>query len=311
MAVPTGLRSRQLTINHSTLPGGPGATITPASITPITTGLGPATTDSAKCSVCSPYALNGMACTRITGCTPHTPEAYVQAGNQSVHVGTLTSMELSSSISSAIATLCPPVTQTQSMTNCESDTVKIPGIVYKEEPDGTLSRGELDVTVKSSQYNATSLRDAMISAAALTAMQSATDKNCYTENFTVLKKRNWLPHIVGRWFGLHERTEAIEPIQDSMTMCVAASFAGVQYFPEWIRQADNFEENMMWIDAEWDFHAAPGTEMTCEFIQILIDALAVVAPEFTAEDVALGQEIEAVCKAAMTLSEDAHDSSGS
>ena len=104
----------------------PGST---AAITSSIIASVPVTTDSAKCSVCSPYAVNGMGCTSISGCVPHTPSAYVQAGSNPVHVGTLTSTALSSSISSAIAKLCPTVTDTTSMTHCAEGTVKIPKIV--------------------------------------------------------------------------------------------------------------------------------------------------------------------------------------
>ncbi|KAK3169721.1 hypothetical protein OEA41_009105 [Lepraria neglecta] len=280
------------------LAGSSGAVTPNTVITPITTELGLAITNSAACSVCSPYALNGLSCTSIPNCQQHTPSAFVQAGNQSVHVGTLTSMDLSSSISNALASLCPTVTQTTSMTNCDSDTVKIPDVVYKEQPDGTISKGELDVSVKSSQYNDTRLRKAMIDAAALTAMQSATGNNCYDEEYTVLKKRSLIPSVFRRW--LLGREGAIEPISAHMTMCVASSFAGVQYFPEYWGQAQDPENEFMWLDAEWDFVVPPSVQLTCEFIAGLVDALVLIAPEFAPEDVALGEEIDAACAEAMT-----------
>ena len=207
-------------------------------------------------------------------------------------------MDLSSSISNALASLCPTVTQTTSMTNCDSDTVKIPDVVYKEQPDGTISKGELDVSVKSSQYNDTRLRKAMIDAAALTAMQSATGNNCYDEEYTVLKKRSLIPSLFRRW--LLGRAEPAESISKHMTMCVASSFAGVQYFPEYWRQAQNPENEFMWLDAEWDFVVPPSAQLTCEFIAGLVDALVLIAPEFATEDVALGEEIDAACAEAMT-----------
>lgn len=95
-------------------------------------------------------------------------------------------MALSSSISSALASICPEVTQTASMTNCTDQTVKIDGIWYKDPEDDELN--------KAGQNNATSLRNAMINSAALTAMQSATGGNCYTEHYMsggTAKKRSY------------------------------------------------------------------------------------------------------------------------
>ncbi len=292
------IRHFELIINVRSLLRASGATTYPAAITPITTNLGPATTNSAACSVCSPYALNGDDCTSIPNCSPHTPSAFVQVGNQSVHIGTLTSMALSSSISNALASLCPTVTQTRSMTNCGVDSIKIPDIVYKEKPDGTLSKGELDVSVKSSQYNDTSLRKAMIDAAALTAMVSATGNNCYNEEYIERQKRSLIPTVVRRLLFGREGIPA--PLPEHMTMCAASSFAGVQYYPEYWRQAKDPENEFMWLDAEWDFKVPPGSDLTCEFLGALADALILVAPEFAPEDVALGEEINAACVEAMS-----------
>ncbi len=36
----------------------------------------------------------------------------------------------------------------------------------------------------------------------------------------------------------------------------------------------------MWLDTEWDFDVALGAGFACDFINGLIDALAVVAPEY-------------------------------
>ena len=69
------------------------------------------------------------------------------------------------------------------MTNCTDQTVKIDGIWYKDPEDDELNKaGQLEVKVTVGQHNATSLRNAMINSAALTAMQSATGGNCYTEH---------------------------------------------------------------------------------------------------------------------------------
>ncbi len=143
----------------------------------------PLTINSARCEVCSVAGKNNQECTTMPNCLPQTPKAWVEVGNSAVHVETLTSMALSSSISSALASICPEVTQTASMTNCTDQTVKIDGIWYKDPEDDELNKaGQLEVKVTVGQHNATSLRNAMINSAALTAMQSATGGNCYTEH---------------------------------------------------------------------------------------------------------------------------------
>lgn len=55
----------------------------------------------------------------------------------------------------------------------------------------------------------------------------------------------------------------------------------------------------MWLDTEWDFDVALGAGFACDFINGLIDALAVVAPEFAIEDVELGTAFDAACKEAI------------
>ena len=57
----------------------------------------PLTTNSARCEVCSVAGKNNQECTTMPNCLPQTPKAWVEVGNSAVHVGTLTSMALSSS----------------------------------------------------------------------------------------------------------------------------------------------------------------------------------------------------------------------
>lgn len=78
------------------------------------------------------------------------------------------------------------------------------------EGDGTRGEdGELVVSVQSSSYNDTKLRDTMIKSAALTAQTSANGTNCYETKYAVC-----------------EKGECAEKI----TLCNAAGFAGVQYY---------------------------------------------------------------------------------
>ncbi|TVY45905.1 hypothetical protein LSUB1_G000483 [Lachnellula subtilissima] len=270
---------------YTTMPGA-SATIT------TNTALGPASTNSALCQVCSLAVVNEDSCTTIPNCLPQAAQASVQAGSSPVHVGTLTGTALYTSVSSALEKLCPPVTQTNSATKCsETDTIKIGNIQAVE--DESLTTGELDVTVKSSSYNATSLRDAMIQSAALTFQNSATGKNCYNATYTTeeLKKRSNLD-----WFkesvGLASRDRPY-PVQETVQLCNAGDFAGVQYFSQFWRTAPQ-PGATDYLDANIAFESS-GSDFWCEFLADLMDELVVVAPEFAVEDVELGEEIRAIC----------------
>lgn len=185
----------------------------------------------------------------------------------------------------------------------------IQGIDYVDS--GYMAEGELIVQVDSSAYNVTSLRDAMIQSAALTAQQSAQGNNCYLQPFTAAKSRKrdystWhrLHRRARQWFDtdievydLEARAGAdIHPEQ--ITLCNAVEFAGVNYYSQYWRLAPE-PGSTDYIDARWSFEVGPGGQFDCEFLQGLIDSLVVVAPEFAVEDVELGESVGAICQAAM------------
>ena len=157
--------------NYSTIPG------TATVVTP-TNALGPATTNPAICKICTPCAVNRVDCTTIPNCTPHTAAATVEVGTSPVHMGTLTGSALYTSVSSALESLCPPVTGTTAQSCVETDHVAIRGIVYLSE-DELQYDGEFIVKVASSSYNYTSFRDAMVESAATTAQYSNPGNNYY------------------------------------------------------------------------------------------------------------------------------------
>jgi hypothetical protein len=70
-----------------------------------------------------------------------------------------TGTALYTSVSNALASICPPVTQTTSSTVCSQTSVVINKIPYEDAANG-LDEGELVVSVEDSSYNVTSLRDA-------------------------------------------------------------------------------------------------------------------------------------------------------
>lgn len=285
----------------------------------------PVFTDIGSCQICTPYAENGADCTPLPSCTPTQPttsqaplttvpisggslnraQATVQAGSSPVHVGTLTSTELYTSVSSALESLCPSVSQTESMTSCSTDSVIIKDIPFVES--GVLDKGgELVIKVESSSYNVTSLRDAMIKTAALTAQKSSEHpKNCYTATYEApIKKRSlgsFSPNLdtARHWLGLEAR-DGVGVMNgfESNTWCNIASFAGVQYYDPYWREAPN-PGSSDYIDASWDFNTGPDGAFSCAFIQDLIEALGVIQPEFGVEAVELGSAIGAACTEAM------------
>ncbi len=272
--------------DYPTIPGA-AAVVTP------TSALCLATTNTAVCQVCTPYAVNGADCTTIPNCTPQAAAATVQAGTSPVHVGTLTGSALYTSVSSALESLCPPVTGTTVQSCVETDQVTIRGIDYVE--DDELQRdGEFIVKVASSSYNYTSLRDAMIHSAAMTAQYSAAGKNCYNMSYVQFegKKRD-----LETSSPLVERLGGGELISLDMYVCNAGAFAGVQYFdPYWRDQPTPGASD--YLDVEFSFQVGPGGQFLCDFIEALTDALAVVQPEFAIEDVELGEELQAICQSA-------------
>lgn len=142
-----------------------------------TAHLGPATTDTKMCQVYTSVVNNEDDCTSMKSCVVQTGAVTVQASSSSVYVGTVTGSALYTGVSLALEKLCPSVTQTTSITGCETDAAKISDVPYVNA--GFLAYSTIDVKVGASQYNHTSLRDAMIRSVALTAMYTASSNNCY------------------------------------------------------------------------------------------------------------------------------------
>lgn len=161
--------------------------------------------------------------------------------------------------------------------------------------------GTINVKVAASSYNDSGIRKAMIDTAAHTAMMGAAGKNCYQDTPTIesLKHRSLFDHAFGYVSAaLFPRAVADGGhTVDHVTWCNTISFAGVQYFGEFSRLADN-DGPTDYLDVGWTFHEDSGDAFDCEFLGELVDSLAIIAPEFTVEDVALGEEIVALCNTA-------------
>ena len=254
------------------------------------------TTNKNVCEVCTPYAANEADCTKISGCTPIKGAATVEAGSSAVNVGTLTSDALYTSISEALESICPPATQTTGFTHCSTDVATIQGIDYVAD-DLLLTDGEFVVQVKSSQYNLTSLRDALIKSAATAAKFSTTDKNSYVAHYTVHEQRRWWhssANLAKRAFGLQVRDHPY-PTPEQKTLYRAIDFAGAHYYSPFIN-VDNVDTGTDYIDVDYSFQAGESADLICDFVEDLIDGLALIAPEFEVGDIELGNVIDFFCK---------------
>lgn len=255
--------------------------------------LGPATTDKKMCQVCTPVVNNEDECSSIKNCVVQTGAVTIEAGSSSVHVGTMTGSALYTGISKALESLCPSVTQTKSMTGCSTDTAKVKNVPFVDA--GFLAEGTIDVKVGSSAYNVTSLRDAMIRSAALAAMHSASGKNCYSVQYDteVYRKRDdesWLSGIVPAIF----KRDHPYPESHHGTFCNMAAFAGVQYYDPWWRLGPPGPSD--YIDVEYSFDSGGGGDFACDLLTGLVDAFAIVQPEFAVGDIELGEAINVICK---------------
>ncbi|KAM0140772.1 hypothetical protein ACHAP3_002451 [Botrytis cinerea] len=248
-------------------------------ITP-TISLGPVVTDIRSCQICTPVEKNEDSCTTISGRCPESATATVQVGSSPVHVGTLTGTALYS--------------------------ITIKDIDYIN--DEALAQGELSARVEASQYTATYLRDAMINSAAPMANTSATGNNCYNATYYAeeLRKRAiWTPRGIRAWFSPSaddiELSKRDHPnrVEERISVCNAAQFAGAQYFGQFWRTAP-LPGATAYIDANWEFTTGPGGDFICEFLQDLTDALIAIEPEFAPGKIQLGEELYAVCEAAIT-----------
>ncbi|KAI1770792.1 hypothetical protein F4818DRAFT_445975 [Hypoxylon cercidicola] len=255
----------------------------------ITKGFGPATTDSLHCQVCTPIAPYAASCSSLAGCKVPTGAVTLEAGSSSVHVGTLTGDALYTSVSNALDKICPtPSGSGGSFTSCSTDSATIPNIDYIDD-DSLYKAGELIVSVESSKYNDTKIRDALIKTAAAAAQNAAVGSNCYQQGYdSMLWKRSWwLPDLFRRDHPTVTRKQ--------ITFCNTVGFAGPQYYSPWWRTGEAGATD--YIDARWEFHeTATSEDFACDLLQAAVDAFAFIQPEFAVEDIELGEVIDIVCK---------------
>lgn len=233
----------------------------------ITTNWGTPVTNTQICQACTPTTDFGATCTSLANCFPETPSATLQIGSSPVQVGTLTSAALYTSISSAIASLCPTTA-----TACDEKTkVTIPNIAYVEA-DSLETDGELIVQIDSSGYNDSSTLKTLIGMAAQSFAYSATGSNCGNVTYTVeeLRKRDH-PY----------------PVEEQINLCQAGHFASPQYYSQYWREAAK-PGPQDYLSVEITFGTGPGGAILCDFIKDLLEFMEIA---FTPE--LLGPEQEA------------------
>jgi hypothetical protein len=244
-----------------------------------TANLGPASTNTAMCEVCTPVVNNEDSCSTIPGCVIQTGAVTVFAGTSPVLVGTLTGSALYTSVSKALETLCPIVSQTTYMTNCSTDTVTIGNIDLIDSSDDLDSGGELQITVESSGYNVTSMRDAIIQSVALTVQNAATGSNCYSVEYNVEETKKRDLGLFSQFSGLLDERDRPYIARANTTFCQTVGFASVGYYgPYW--HIDDVKLPTNYIYPHLRFAVAPDGDFLCELLNEIVDAFAIVEPEF-------------------------------
>ncbi|KAI8630557.1 hypothetical protein F5Y19DRAFT_49580 [Xylariaceae sp. FL1651] len=264
----------------------PTPAVDPRDIT-ISAGWGPPYITG--CSYCSQDSPWGASCTftSLPGCTSETARVTLEAGSSYVHVGTLTSDALYTSVSNALESICPTPAGGTNITNCSTAKATIGSISFIDSSEILETYGELIVSVESSSYELAQIREAMIQTIATAAAMSATGNNCYTADYNVLsfRKRDdgfwWLPSFL--------RREAPHETREQITLCNTIDFAGPQYVPP-------FPKGVSYIDTRFAFHEPPGGDFLCDLLEGPADALAFLLPEFTVEEIEVGEALTVICQ---------------
>lgn len=211
----------------------------------------------------------------------------------------MTGTALYTAVSSALEKVCPEVTQTTTSTACSGTGVSIGAISYVAD-DALNTDGELDMIVNSGVYNVTSLRDAMIQSAALTMQKASQSKsNCYNTTYTVdaLERRRF-PLLSFGPRSHSSKRDHVGTEDITVEFCNSANSALVNYFAPWWRQAPSPTVSDF-LNINFSFKVGPGGAFLCDFLEDLEDGLTIIAPEFAAENIELGEEIHALCEEAL------------
>ena len=264
----------------------------PSSTIAITVNWGTAMTNTQICSVCTPTTEFGLGkCTSIPNCYPETPSATMQLGSSPVPVGTLTSDQLVSSISSAISALCPIAS-----TGCDQETkIPIKGIVYVEE-DQKYDDGELLVQIDAAAFQQPGdsvVRSALFGMAAHSFGAAAVGSNCHNYSFVVedLKKRSDDDDFGNNGTALESRADHPYLVQEEIVLCNANHFASPQYYAQdWRKEANPGPQD--YVSVEITFQTGPEGNLICDFIKDFMEFVEVVyTPELLPEEQIADEEI--------------------
>ena len=254
----------------------------PSKTIAITTDWGPAITNTQICSACTPTTVFGAGtCTSIPNCYPETRSVTMQIGSSPVPVGTLTSAELVSSISSAISALYPVAS-----TECDEKTkIPIKGIVYVED-DQKYDDGELLVQIDSAAFKQAGdspVRSALFGMAANSFAAAAAGSNCANVTYTreegfdksgLQKRRDG--HAVG---SKGTSSTALEPRfptypgiyeKEEIVLCNAGHFASPQYYAQDWREAEE-PGPQDYVSVGISFKVGPQGMLNCEFIKEFLE----------------------------------------
>lgn len=268
-------------------------------ITPITT-LGPATTYSALCEVCSLAVINENSCSTISGCTPSAGVAKMTAASSHVHVGTLTGSNLYTAVSNALETACPSITQATAMSACTTDAVVVGDKIEYVQGNRLEKDGELSIKVAWSQYNESSVRDAMIKGIAQGIMLSASGNNCYNATY---EEEHFIRRDLVHSHHFAHADNGVQPRGDTqpfmqrkhVDFCNSAWGIQFQYWNPYWRQAPS-PGATDYIAAELEFTVGADGHFICEMWEGLAEALTVIQPEFALEEIGLDEAIEFLCE---------------
>lgn len=86
------------------------------------------------------------------------------------------------------------------------------------------------------------------------------------------------------------------PVEESIELCNTAELAQVNYYSQYWRTAPQ-PGPTDYIEVQYSFHLPPGGNFLCDFLDFLIDDLAIIEPEFAVGEIELGEAIDAVCEA--------------
>ncbi|KAI9711296.1 MAG: hypothetical protein M1820_002283 [Bogoriella megaspora] len=204
------------------------------------------------------------------------PHSTVQIGIHSQNVGTLIGEALYTSVSSALNSLCPSPSPEGTLTGCSNSSVAIPDVPYSD--GGTKSGGgDLNITVQSSMYHNSTIREMMIIAAALVANTTAQNQNCWNGTMQEGYDGN-----ANGW---------ASPREIRAVFCNAADFAGVQFLEG--GHISNY------LDVQWIYDAWTGNNFDCDDMTSMVETvLEATVPEAALGEIPVGLGFEVFCNEA-------------